>query len=110
MLVACAAGSCAALSPNPLAPPHHPSNCTPRSRSCFPLRRRRRKIKAWQGATGYARNITYTNLTVDMVQTPIQLTQFYCPGNASACAVQVSVYGGHLPLHIDAELEISLAS
>lgn len=37
------------------------------------------KIKAWQGGHGYARNISWRNITVSGAQTPLLLTQFYCP-------------------------------
>lgn len=47
------------------------------------------KVKAWQGGRGYARNITYVNVTViDTIDTPLQVTQFYCPGDPSACNPQ----------------------
>ena len=46
------------------------------------------KVKAWQGGKGYARNMTWTNLTFISVQTPIQFTQFYCPHDPQGCIPQ----------------------
>ncbi len=46
------------------------------------------KVKAWQGGKGYARNMTWTNITFISVQTPIQFTQFYCPHDPQGCTPQ----------------------
>ena len=48
------------------------------------------KVKAWQGGHGLAINLTWTNLTFISVQTPIQLTQFYCPHDPKGCLYQNS--------------------
>ncbi|KAJ4849584.1 hypothetical protein Tsubulata_019350 [Turnera subulata] len=37
------------------------------------------RIKTWQGGAGYARQITFENITVSDTQIPIILDQFYCP-------------------------------
>ena len=46
------------------------------------------KIKAWQGGKGFARNVSWVGLNVTSAATPIQVTQYYCPGDAAACVPQ----------------------
>ncbi|ESQ48377.1 hypothetical protein EUTSA_v10021935mg, partial [Eutrema salsugineum] len=37
------------------------------------------RIKTWKGAGGYARHISYTNVTLDSTYNPIIIDQQYCP-------------------------------
>jgi polygalacturonase len=39
------------------------------------------RVKTWQGGSGLVANITYTDITMDNVDDPIQVTQFYCPNS-----------------------------
>ncbi|CAH2053602.1 unnamed protein product, partial [Thlaspi arvense] len=39
------------------------------------------RIKTWEGAGGYARHISYYNVTVDSTYNPIIIDQQYCPRN-----------------------------
>ncbi|KAL5575588.1 hypothetical protein UlMin_017287 [Ulmus minor] len=54
------------------------------------------RIKTWQGGKGYARKISYENITLMQAGNPIVIDQFYCPGqscknnNSSSSAVQIS--------------------
>ncbi|XP_042386380.1 polygalacturonase ADPG1-like [Zingiber officinale] len=50
------------------------------------------RIKTWQGATGFARDISFRNISLTEVRNPIIIDQFYCPRGgcknevtASAC-------------------------
>ncbi|KAL1551401.1 galacturonan 1,4-alpha-galacturonidase [Salvia divinorum] len=52
------------------------------------------RIKTWQGGSGFARNINFTNINFNMVVNPVvSIDQFYCPRqicSESASAVKVS--------------------
>ncbi|XP_047961676.1 probable polygalacturonase At3g15720 [Salvia hispanica] len=53
------------------------------------------RIKTWQGGSGFARNINFTNIIFTMVKNPVAfIDQFYCPNKKicpeSVSAVQVS--------------------
>ncbi|XP_047961675.1 probable polygalacturonase At3g15720 [Salvia hispanica] len=53
------------------------------------------RIKTWQGGSGFARNINFTNIFFTMVKNPVAfIDQFYCPNKKicleSTSAVQVS--------------------
>ncbi|XP_074556438.1 polygalacturonase ADPG2-like [Curcuma longa] len=51
------------------------------------------RIKTWQGASGFARNISFVNITMNDVRYPIIIDQYYCPHSvcdAQASAVEVS--------------------
>ncbi|OAY79457.1 Polygalacturonase QRT2, partial [Ananas comosus] len=37
------------------------------------------RIKTWQGGAGYAKEITFKNINMSSVQTPIDIDQNYCP-------------------------------
>ncbi|KAI3737924.1 hypothetical protein L2E82_27940 [Cichorium intybus] len=38
------------------------------------------RIKTWQGGSGYARDITFEQITLHNVNNPILIDQYYCPG------------------------------
>ncbi|KAG8051680.1 hypothetical protein GUJ93_ZPchr0001g32873 [Zizania palustris] len=44
------------------------------------------RIKTWQGGMGSVRNVTFSNVRVANVATPIVIDQFYCDGGAAAGA------------------------
>ncbi|XP_066309009.1 polygalacturonase At1g48100-like [Miscanthus floridulus] len=44
------------------------------------------RIKTWQGGVGSVRNITFTNVRVANVATPIAIDQFYCDRGGARCA------------------------
>ncbi|XP_074562038.1 polygalacturonase-2-like, partial [Curcuma longa] len=51
------------------------------------------RIKTWQGASGFARNISFVNITMNDVRYPIIIDQYYCPNrvcDAQESAVEVS--------------------
>ncbi|XP_042386376.1 polygalacturonase ADPG1-like [Zingiber officinale] len=51
------------------------------------------RIKTWQGATGFARDISFRNISLTEVRNPIIIDQFYCPRGGcknETSAVQVS--------------------
>ncbi|XP_074562036.1 polygalacturonase ADPG2-like [Curcuma longa] len=51
------------------------------------------RIKTWQGGSGFARNISFVNITMDEVHYPIIIDQYYCPHSScgsQATAVEVS--------------------
>ncbi|KAL9156681.1 hypothetical protein ABFS82_09G093800 [Erythranthe guttata] len=51
------------------------------------------RIKTWQGGSGFARNITFSNINFTAVENPIVIDQFYCPHkicNNKLSAVKVS--------------------
>jgi hypothetical protein len=43
-------------------------------------------IKTWQGGRGYARNISFVNISFDRVSSAVAVTAFYCVNEPSACA------------------------
>ncbi|OWM70650.1 polygalacturonase At1g48100-like [Punica granatum] len=56
------------------------------------------RIKTWQGASGSAQNIIFSNIQVSEVQTPIMIDQYYCDhakckNQTSAMAVSGITYG-----------------
>ncbi|CAL5398108.1 unnamed protein product [Camellia sinensis] len=51
----------------------HVSNCT------FKGTMNGVRIKTWQGGNGYARKISFENITLVQVSNPILIDQFYCP-------------------------------
>ncbi|OAY29494.1 polygalacturonase At1g48100 isoform X2 [Manihot esculenta] len=68
------------------------------------------RIKTWQGGSGSVQGITFSNIQVSGVETPIMIDQFYCDGNkcsnkSSAVAVSdinyVDIRGTYTrnPLH-----------
>ncbi|XP_042448840.1 polygalacturonase ADPG1-like [Zingiber officinale] len=46
------------------------------------------RIKTWQGGSGFARNISFVNITMNGVTHPIIIDQYYCPN--SVCDVHES--------------------
>uniref|UniRef100_K3XPM6 Polygalacturonase n=1 Tax=Setaria italica TaxID=4555 RepID=K3XPM6_SETIT len=44
------------------------------------------RIKTWQGGVGSVRNITFSNVRVANVATPIAIDQFYCDRGGARCA------------------------
>ncbi|KAF8696629.1 hypothetical protein HU200_036247 [Digitaria exilis] len=44
------------------------------------------RIKTWQGGVGSVRNITFSNVRVSNVATPIAIDQFYCDRGGARCA------------------------
>ncbi|XP_074591162.1 putative polygalacturonase At3g15720 [Curcuma longa] len=44
------------------------------------------RIKTWQGGSGFARNISFVNITMNEVHYPIIIDQYYCPH--SSCGSQ----------------------
>ncbi|XP_062184784.1 polygalacturonase At1g48100-like isoform X2 [Phragmites australis] len=44
------------------------------------------RIKTWQGGVGSVRNITFSNVRVSNVATPIIIDQFYCDRGGARCA------------------------
>ncbi|TVU34112.1 hypothetical protein EJB05_15940, partial [Eragrostis curvula] len=44
------------------------------------------RIKTWQGGVGSVRNITFSNVRVANVATPISIDQFYCDRGGARCA------------------------
>ncbi|CAL4956219.1 unnamed protein product [Urochloa decumbens] len=44
------------------------------------------RIKTWQGGVGSVRNITFSNVRVSNVATPIAIDQFYCDRGGAGCA------------------------
>ncbi|KAK3164549.1 hypothetical protein QOZ80_1AG0020890 [Eleusine coracana subsp. coracana] len=44
------------------------------------------RIKTWQGGVGSVRNITFSNVKVANVATPIAIDQFYCDRGGARCA------------------------
>ncbi|XP_072977000.1 polygalacturonase QRT2-like [Typha angustifolia] len=45
------------------------------------------RIKTWQGATGFARSITFDHITLTNVKNPIIINQYYCDSH-SKCPIQ----------------------
>uniref|UniRef100_A0A0D9V1V8 Polygalacturonase n=1 Tax=Leersia perrieri TaxID=77586 RepID=A0A0D9V1V8_9ORYZ len=43
------------------------------------------RIKTWQGGKGTVRNVTFSNVRVANVATPIAIDQFYCDGGSGRC-------------------------
>uniref|UniRef100_A0A2C9W1M0 Polygalacturonase n=1 Tax=Manihot esculenta TaxID=3983 RepID=A0A2C9W1M0_MANES len=58
------------------------------------------RIKTWQGGSGYARKISFENITLDAVANPIIIDQFYCDhkfkckNQTSAVKVSNVIYKG----------------
>ncbi|XP_057958619.1 probable polygalacturonase At3g15720 [Malania oleifera] len=51
------------------------------------------RIKTWQGGSGYARKINFQNITLNIVENPIVINQYYCPMkpcNNESSTVEVS--------------------
>ncbi|KAL6597807.1 hypothetical protein ACP70R_046612 [Stipagrostis hirtigluma subsp. patula] len=46
------------------------------------------RIKTWQGGVGSVRNITFSNIRVSNVATPIAIDQFYCDRGGARCENQ----------------------
>ncbi|RLN21969.1 hypothetical protein C2845_PM07G12300 [Panicum miliaceum] len=44
------------------------------------------RIKTWQGGVGSVRNVTFSNVRVANVATPIAIDQFYCDRGGARCA------------------------
>ncbi|CAO2190664.1 unnamed protein product [Urochloa humidicola] len=44
------------------------------------------RIKTWQGGVGSVRNVTFSNVRVSNVATPIAIDQFYCDLGGARCA------------------------
>ncbi|KAK1271027.1 putative polygalacturonase [Acorus gramineus] len=55
------------------------------------------RIKTWQGGSGYARGITFNNITLTSTANPIIIDQFYCD-SAKPCGISVCIQS-HL-LHL----------
>ncbi|GLJ21763.1 hypothetical protein SUGI_0406150 [Cryptomeria japonica] len=47
------------------------------------------RIKTWQGGSGYAREITFADLTINNVSNPIVIDQYYCD-SSKTCKIQKS--------------------
>ncbi|XP_073281377.1 polygalacturonase At1g48100-like [Primulina huaijiensis] len=49
------------------------------------------RIKTWQGGSGLVKGVTFTNVQVSGVGTPLMINQFYC--NSNKCANKTSAVG-----------------
>uniref|UniRef100_A0A2N9I445 Pectate lyase domain-containing protein n=1 Tax=Fagus sylvatica TaxID=28930 RepID=A0A2N9I445_FAGSY len=48
------------------------------------------RIKTWQGGSGYARRISFEDITLDAVDNPIIIDQYYCINNENGCKIKTS--------------------
>ncbi|XP_022851448.1 probable polygalacturonase At3g15720, partial [Olea europaea var. sylvestris] len=64
------------------------------NKCCFNGTRNGARIKTWQGGSGFARNISFSDITLIAADNPIIIDQFYCNGRVckptNESAVQVS--------------------
>nr|CAD1831350.1 unnamed protein product [Ananas comosus var. bracteatus] len=48
------------------------------------------RIKTWQGGSGYAKEITFSHITLYSVEKPIVIDQYYCVGDHNNCENKTS--------------------
>ncbi|XP_020109907.1 polygalacturonase ADPG1-like [Ananas comosus] len=48
------------------------------------------RIKTWQGGSGYAKEITFSHITLYSVEKPIVIDQYYCVGDHNNCKNKTS--------------------
>ncbi|CAA2979020.1 probable polygalacturonase At3g15720 [Olea europaea subsp. europaea] len=64
------------------------------NKCCFNGTRNGARIKTWQGGSGFARNISFSDITLIAADNPIIIDQFYCNGRESAVQVSDVTYTG----------------